>query len=394
MRGGDSFAETSSILFLLVFAFALRMEPISLRLTGAVMVLALGELLTVHGETQFNAAGFALCIFASACSGIRWVLSQRVLHGHENHGLVAGYRKRGGNGRSAGDDVGAGGGRGGSGGAGSGGVGGGDRNGGGGGGGGRGGGGDTQGVHFENPVKGEGVLRKSYGMHSPPVMLRAVMPIMSVVVFVFSCAKERWWTSLPGSPWLDDPGDVLVDLGVTAAGAAMAFVMSMSEFELVKETTAVTVMVIGTGKDVVTVLVSIVVFGDVFGPENFAGLFFVLCGILAYNRHKVLAAKEVAAAVTDDDDADDEDNAAAARRGGDASRSAAADGDSSDDGGDGDVEIELGMKLASELGVGDGVGSIGSMVGGRGTRGGDTKYIPLVTKRKHGNSSPLQPRAS
>ena len=28
--------------------------------------------------------------------------------------------------------------------------------------------------------------------------------------------------------------DVLVDLGITAAGAAMAFVMSMSEFELVK----------------------------------------------------------------------------------------------------------------------------------------------------------------
>ena len=30
------------------------------------------------------------------------------------------------------------------------------------------------------------------------------------------------------------PADVLVDLGITAAGAAMAFVMSMSEFELVK----------------------------------------------------------------------------------------------------------------------------------------------------------------
>jgi hypothetical protein len=56
---------------------------------------------------------------------------------------------------------------------------------------------------------------------------------------------ERWWVTLPGSPWLDDPKDVLVDLGITTAGAAMAFIMSMSEFELVKETTAVSVMVIG-----------------------------------------------------------------------------------------------------------------------------------------------------
>jgi solute carrier family 35 protein C2 len=177
-------AKTSSILFLLIFAFALRMEPISARLTGAVMVLALGELLTVHGETQFSAVGFTLCIFASACSGLRWVLSQKVLHGHAQ----GQERKRGGYGRGTG------------------GVGGG----------------------------GGGLLRASYGMQSPPVMLRAVMPVMCAVVFLFSCFKERWWATLPGSPWLDDPGDVLVDLGITALGAAMAFVMSMSEFELVK----------------------------------------------------------------------------------------------------------------------------------------------------------------
>jgi drug/metabolite transporter (DMT)-like permease len=43
---------------------------------------------------------------------------------------------------------------------------------------------------------------------------------------------------------------------------------------------------------VVTVLVSIVVFGDVFGRENFAGLFCVLSGIVAYNFHKVSSARQ------------------------------------------------------------------------------------------------------
>jgi len=230
-------AKTSSILFLLVFSFALRTEPISARLTGVVMMLMFGEFLTVHGETQFNARGFALCIIASACSGIRWVLSQRVLHGR-------GGPEKGSKGSAGGS-------------------------------------GSGSGSCSGSGVDGGGVLRRSYGMHSPPVILRAVMPVMCVVVFLFSCAKERWWVTLPGSPWLDDPKDVLVDLGITTAGAAMAFIMSMSEFELVKETTAVSVMVIGTGKDVVTVLVSIVVFGDVFGTENFIGLFFIICGIVA-----------------------------------------------------------------------------------------------------------------
>ena len=51
-------AKTSSILFLLAFAFWLRLEPVSLRLTAAALTLTLGEVLTVQGETQFNALGF------------------------------------------------------------------------------------------------------------------------------------------------------------------------------------------------------------------------------------------------------------------------------------------------------------------------------------------------
>mmetsp|Transcript_32771 Transcript_32771/g.80720 ORF Transcript_32771/g.80720 Transcript_32771/m.80720 type:complete len:163 (+) Transcript_32771:772-1260(+) len=90
--------QTSSILFLLVFAFALRIMPISLRLTAAVMVMAAGELLTVHGETQLNVTGFLLCIAASACSGMRWVLLQRVLHGDADGGGGVGRRGHGGRG--------------------------------------------------------------------------------------------------------------------------------------------------------------------------------------------------------------------------------------------------------------------------------------------------------
>ena len=59
-------AKTSSILFLLAFAFWLRLEPVSLRLTAAALTLTLGEVLTVQGETQFNVLGFFLVIAAAA----------------------------------------------------------------------------------------------------------------------------------------------------------------------------------------------------------------------------------------------------------------------------------------------------------------------------------------
>ena len=224
-------AKTSSILFLLAFAFAIGVEPFSMRLTAAVLVLCLGEVLTVHGETQFNALGAALCFGAAAASGVRWVLSQRVLHSsHDKSGKA---RQAGG-------------------------------------------------------------LRKSHGVHNPPVMLRVMMPVMCAVVFAFSCFKERWWATLPGSEWGSSFSDVLFDLALTAIGATMALCMSMAEFELVKETSAVTVSVIGTGKDVFTVAAAVLVFGDGFGVENFFGLLFVVSGIAAYNYHKAQSAKEQA----------------------------------------------------------------------------------------------------
>lgn len=280
-------AKTSSILFLLAFAFWLRLEPVSLRLTAAALTLTLGEVLTVQGETQFNALGFFLVIAAAACSGLRWVLSQRVLHA-------------------------------------------------------------------KNGLEGTG-LRRSHGMHNPPAMLRTMMPVMCGVVFVFSCFQEDWWDTVPGSPWLDDPSDLFVDGGITLLGALMAFCMSMAEFELLKETSAVTVMVIGTAKDVVTVACSIVIFGDVFGWENFFGMCFVLAGIAAYNYHKVLCAREEREA----------EEAALA------------------------TEMVV-MGGGGTAGAADtaGVGVVGGVSANGATNG---EYVPTVTMRKFGSSTPRLP---
>jgi solute carrier family 35 protein C2 len=245
--------KTSSILFLLAFAFAFRVEPFSRRVVFAVATLALGEVLVVRGERRFDASGFVLCLLAAACSGLRWVLSQTVLHaGKKTRRATVEVVNDGGN--ASGNDG-----------------------------------------AFRSPWclfflaedDPSTRLRRSHGMHSPPAILRAMMPAMASVVFAFSCFKERWWVTLPGSRWdPTDPIDLATDVGVALVGASVALLMSASEFELVKETSAVTVSVIGAAKDAVTVLASVVVFGDDFGVENVFGLAFVVAGVFAYNWHK------------------------------------------------------------------------------------------------------------
>ena len=74
--------KTASILFVLAFAFILKLEHPSVSLAAVMATIAVGEALTVAGETQFNAGGFFICLLASLMSGVRWILSQRVMHAH------------------------------------------------------------------------------------------------------------------------------------------------------------------------------------------------------------------------------------------------------------------------------------------------------------------------
>lgn len=72
--------KASAPVFLLIFAFAFRLESPSVKLVGIIMVISLGVLLTVAGETQFQLGGFILVMLAATTSGLRWVLIQVLLH--------------------------------------------------------------------------------------------------------------------------------------------------------------------------------------------------------------------------------------------------------------------------------------------------------------------------
>ncbi|CAI5930008.1 unnamed protein product [Closterium sp. NIES-65] len=56
-----------------------RLEPISFRLIGVMMVISVGVLFTVAGEASFHLWGFVLVMLSAMASGLRWVLIQVLL---------------------------------------------------------------------------------------------------------------------------------------------------------------------------------------------------------------------------------------------------------------------------------------------------------------------------
>lgn len=71
--------KSSVLAFVLVFAFLFRLEKPTWRLCAIILLMTVGVIMMVAGETAFNALGFMLVMTASFCSGFRWSLTQILL---------------------------------------------------------------------------------------------------------------------------------------------------------------------------------------------------------------------------------------------------------------------------------------------------------------------------
>ncbi|KAG6821020.1 hypothetical protein H0H93_007910 [Arthromyces matolae] len=71
--------KSSSLIFVLLFAFLFRLEIFSWRLVGVIILIFSGVVLMVATETKFVIEGFLLVLTASACGGLRWSLTQILL---------------------------------------------------------------------------------------------------------------------------------------------------------------------------------------------------------------------------------------------------------------------------------------------------------------------------
>ncbi|KAL5570876.1 hypothetical protein UlMin_020473 [Ulmus minor] len=78
--------KSAAPIFLLLFAFAFRLESPSIKLSGIILVICAGILLTVAKETEFEFGGFVLVMLAAVMSGFRWCMTQILLQ-KETYGL-------------------------------------------------------------------------------------------------------------------------------------------------------------------------------------------------------------------------------------------------------------------------------------------------------------------
>ncbi|CAK7233360.1 hypothetical protein SCUCBS95973_008568 [Sporothrix curviconia] len=71
--------KSSSLAFVLLFAFAFRLEKPTLRLVAIIATMTIGVVMMVAGEVEFDTFGFFLVISAAFFSGFRWGLTQIML---------------------------------------------------------------------------------------------------------------------------------------------------------------------------------------------------------------------------------------------------------------------------------------------------------------------------
>ncbi|KAI0321234.1 triose-phosphate transporter family-domain-containing protein [Amylostereum chailletii] len=71
--------KSSSLIFVLLFAFLFRLEAFSFRLIGVIFLIFSGVLLMVATETHFVLSGLILVLSASALGGLRWALTQLLM---------------------------------------------------------------------------------------------------------------------------------------------------------------------------------------------------------------------------------------------------------------------------------------------------------------------------
>lgn len=71
--------KSSSLAFVLLFAFLFRLETPTWRLVAIIATMTAGVILMVSGEVKFELGGFFLVISAAFFSGFRWALTQLLL---------------------------------------------------------------------------------------------------------------------------------------------------------------------------------------------------------------------------------------------------------------------------------------------------------------------------
>ncbi|KAH8984513.1 triose-phosphate transporter family-domain-containing protein [Lactarius akahatsu] len=199
--------KSSSLVFVLAFAFLFHLETFSIRIVGVILLISTGVLLMVATETHFVLGGFLLVLSASALGGLRWSLTQLLMRD------------------------------------------------------------------------------KRSGMNHPVATIFWLTPIMGLTIAIVSVSIESW-SELWGSRFFDGTGATLRTIGLLILPGIIAFSMVLSEYYIIQRVGAVPMSIAGIAKEVATISVSALLFGDELTPLNITGVAVTVCGIALFTHHK------------------------------------------------------------------------------------------------------------
>ena len=245
------------------FIFFLLFTRPSWGLAGVVAVITFGLLLLVAGETRFDLVGFILVMSAAALSGLRWTITQVLLQGSKHHGTFN----------------------------------------------------TPLTLHKIHLKKATNVYFNLFfplpktpktGSTSPIEVIFHLTPIMGLTLALISLFFEKLWVIIPGSPYFASIGHTLATIAIIATGGVIAFSMVWAEFMLIANTSALTFMVVGTFKEIVTVGAAVLFLHEKFTVVNAMGLLVLILGVMLFNYLKYMKMRqgtEITVVPLDDEEA-------------------------------------------------------------------------------------------
>jgi solute carrier family 35, member C2 len=200
--------KSSSLAFVLLFAFMFRLETPTWKLVGIIATMTLGVVMMVAGEVEFKLNGFILVISAAFFSGFRWGLTQILL--------------------------------------------------------------------LRNPATS-----------NPFSSIFYLAPVMFLTLILIAIPVEGFPQLIEGLKALSETwGPVRAPLILIFPGT-IAFLMTASEFALLKRSSVVTLSIAGIFKEVVTISAAALVFADKLTTINISGLVVTIGAIACYNWIKL-----------------------------------------------------------------------------------------------------------
>lgn len=128
------------------------------------------------------------------------------------------------------------------------------------------------------------LLKRNPYTPNPFSTLFYISPAMAVGLILFGLFFEGWSNFVQAPVW--EQKGVPTTIGLIIFPGLLAFMNNFCEFRLLKVLQVVTLLVAGIFKELITIIVSTLVFGDKLSAVNVAGLVITFLDILWYNAYR------------------------------------------------------------------------------------------------------------